>query len=87
MIHGVAGLVVLLVVAWLMSENRRAFSWRLVGSGMALQVLIAVLLLKVDLSRQLFVELNAVVLAFQEATRAGTAFVFGYMGGGPSPLC
>nr|WP_320009743.1 nucleoside transporter C-terminal domain-containing protein [uncultured Desulfobulbus sp.] len=86
MIHGVAGLVVLLVVAWLMSENRRAFSWRLVGSGMALQVLIAVLLLKVDLSRQLFVELNAVVLAFQEATRAGTAFVFGYMGGGPLPF-
>jgi CNT family concentrative nucleoside transporter len=80
------GVIVLLMLAWLLSENRRRLSWRLVVSGLILQVLIALLLLKVPLSRQVFVQLNSLVLAFQEATMAGTSFVFGYLGGGPLPF-
>ncbi|MDD2468143.1 MAG: nucleoside transporter C-terminal domain-containing protein [Desulfobulbus sp.] len=86
MIRGCIGIAVLLSLAWFMSENRRALSWRLVLSGLLLQVLIAVLMLKVPVFRQVFVQLNAVVLAFQEATIAGTSFVFGYVGGGPLPF-
>ncbi len=86
MIRGCLGLAVLLLIAWCLSENRRALSWRLVLSGLLLQVLIAVLMLKVFLFRQVFVMLNGVVLAFQEATAAGTSFVFGYVGGGPLPF-
>src|SRR5665647_18276 len=41
---------------------------------------------KVPLFRQLFLGLNSVVLAFQEATQAGTSFVFGFLGGGPLPF-
>ena len=84
--RGFVGILVLLSLAWLMSENRRSLSWRLVCSGLVLQVLIAMLMLKVPLFRQVFVTLNAVVLAFQEATLAGTSFVFGYVGGGPLPF-
>ncbi len=84
--RGVFGLAVLLGLAWLLSENRRHLSWRLVLSGLVLQVLIAFLMLKAPLFRQVFIKLNAVVLAFQEATAAGTSFVFGYVGGGPLPF-
>ncbi|MGD9948845.1 MAG: NupC/NupG family nucleoside CNT transporter [Desulfobulbus sp.] len=86
MVRGCIGIVVLLLVAWLLSEKRRVLSWRLVLSGLMLQVLIAVLMLKVPFFRQIFVKLNGVVLAFQEATNAGTSFVFGYVGGGPLPF-
>lgn len=86
MARGMMGIVVLLGVAWLFSENRRAVPWRLVVSGLILQVLIALLMLKIPLSRQVFVKLNGLVLAFQEATTAGTSFVFGYLGGGPLPF-
>jgi CNT family concentrative nucleoside transporter len=86
MARGMMGIVVLLGVAWLFSENRRAVPWRLVVSGLILQVLSALLMLKIPLSRQVFVKLNGLVLAFQEATTAGTSFVFGYLGGGPLPF-
>lgn len=86
MIQGVLGIFVLLTVAWLLSENRRLLSWRPILAGLALQVGLALLMFKVPLFRQLFLSLNAVVLAFQEATQAGTTFVFGFLGGGPLPF-
>jgi len=86
MIQGLVGMLVLLAVAWLLSENRRLLPWRLVLAGLTLQVAIALLMLKAPLFRQLFVGLNGVVIAFEEATRAGTSFVFGYLGGGPLPF-
>lgn len=84
--RGMIGMMVLLLVAWLLSEKRRVVAWRLIVAGLLLQGLIAVLMLKLPLFRQVFVGLNNVVLAFQEATIAGTAFVFGYVGGGPLPF-
>lgn len=86
MAQGLAGICVLVGVAWLLSENRRLVSWRIVLAGLALQVVIALAMLKVPLCRHLFLSLNGVVLAFQEATQAGTSFVFGYLGGGPLPF-
>ena len=84
--RGMIGIVVLMAVAWLLSENRRVVAWRLIGSGLALQVLIALLMLKAPGVRHAFLALNSLVLAFQEATTAGTSFVFGYLGGGPLPF-
>ncbi|SJZ79810.1 concentrative nucleoside transporter, CNT family [Trichlorobacter thiogenes] len=86
MLHGIFGITVLLCVAWLLSENRRMLHWRLILAGLALQLLIALLMLKAAPFRQLFMGLNTVVAAFEEATKAGTSFVFGYLGGGPLPF-
>jgi len=86
MFRGCLGIAVLLFIAWMLSENRRVLSWRLVLSGLLMQLLVAVLMLKAPLFRQVFVALNGVVLAFQEATTAGTSFVFGYVGGGTLPF-
>jgi concentrative nucleoside transporter, CNT family len=80
------GIVVILTLAWLFSENRRAFPWRVVVVGVALQAAIAVLLLKVPLARDALFGLNGVVTVLTDATRAGTGFVYGFMGGGPSPF-
>lgn len=84
--RGLIGIAVLLLAAWLMSEKRRVVAWRLIVAGLLLQGGIALLMLKSPLFRQIFVQLNEVVLALQEATTAGTAFVFGYVGGGPLPF-
>ncbi len=86
MLHGVLGIALLLAVAWLLSENRRAFPWRTALAGFALQATIAVLMLKAPLFRDIFLGLNSVVTSFQDATQAGTSFVFGYLGGGPLPF-
>ncbi len=80
------GMAVIIAAGWLLSEDRRAFSLRLVASALALQAAIAILLLKLPLARQALLGLNSLVTALAEATRAGTGFVFGYVGGGPAPF-
>lgn len=80
------GLVALLAIAWLMSESRRAVPWRIVVSGIILQLLLAALLLKAPPVKHFFLALNELLLALERATQAGTAFVFGYLGGAPLPF-
>lgn len=84
--HGALGLSTLLGFAWLLSEQRAAVSPRLVGVGVAVQLAIAILLLKWPPAQGLFLGLNRAVMALQEATAAGTGFVFGYLGGGDPPF-
>jgi CNT family concentrative nucleoside transporter len=79
------GLIALLAIAWLMSENRRAVPWRIVVSGVILQLLLVALLLKAPPVRHFFLALNELLLTLERATQAGTAFVFGYLGGAPLP--
>ncbi|MDT3687152.1 MAG: nucleoside transporter C-terminal domain-containing protein [Pseudorhodoplanes sp.] len=85
-LQSLAGVAVLLAVGWLISENRFAVSWRRVGVSLALTVLLAVLLLKVPPARAAFAAANGAVDAIAAATRAGTSFVFGYLGGAPLPF-
>ena len=80
------GLIALVAFAWIVSENRRGFSWRVVVAGLAVQFALALLLLKLPGSHMVFVWLNDGVLALQRATEAGTSLVFGYLGGGALPF-
>jgi CNT family concentrative nucleoside transporter len=83
--QGIIGLVGLIVIAWLLSEDRRRVRWRVPVVGLVLQLAIATLMLKLPQSRALFAALNDGVVALQAATEAGTGFVFGYLGGGQLP--
>ncbi len=80
------GVFAIIAFAWLVSEDRRAVSWRQAGIGLAITVVLAVLLLKVPQVRLAFVWIEYAVEAIAAATRAGTSFVFGYVGGGPLPF-
>ncbi|MBN2809920.1 MAG: nucleoside:proton symporter [Deltaproteobacteria bacterium] len=80
------GIVVLIVIAWAFSENRRKFQWRIVAGALALQLIIAFILLKSPRAQALFQGLNAVTDCVQRATQAGTSMVFGFAGGGAAPF-
>jgi CNT family concentrative nucleoside transporter len=80
------GLCAFFAVAWLLSENRRRVSLRLVATGIFLTLATALVLVKIPISREGFILLNRLVLALQQATLAGSSFVFGYLGGGPLPF-
>jgi len=80
------GIIVIIAAAWAMSEDRRAFRWRMAAGTLVLQAAIALLLLKVPVARDALYGLNGVVTALTAATQAGTSFIFGYMGGGPAPF-
>ncbi len=84
--QGILGVCVLLGLAWALSEDRRAVGIRTVAAGLAVQAALAFVLLKTPAIREAFLALNDVVHALQEATRAGTTFAFGYVGGGALPF-
>jgi CNT family concentrative nucleoside transporter len=85
-IHPLAGIAGLLVLAWLLSEKRRAVPWRAVGVGLALQLALAVVFLRIEAVKNAFLKLNDALLVLERATQSGTSFVFGYLGGGPPPF-
>jgi CNT family concentrative nucleoside transporter len=80
-----AGLVTMLGLAWMLSERRSSVSWRLVASGLLLAIALAALLLKVPALGAALSSLNAALDVLERALLAGTAFVFGYAGGGAPP--
>jgi len=79
------GVAVILGLAWLLSERRKDVAWPAIAKGVALQFVIALLLTKVPVIQRFLEALNGMVNALMAATRAGTSFVFGYVGGGDVP--
>ena len=82
----VVGYAALIAIAWILSARRAAIPWRTVIGGVGLQVVLAVLIHKVPLAQSVILALNRAMLALEEATRAGTTLVFGYLGGAPVPF-
>ena len=76
----------MLVLAWLASENRRVVAWRTVFAGILLQIVFAAALLKLAVFKPFFLALNGALAALEQATAAGTSFVFGYIGGAALPF-
>ena len=85
-LQSLLGLAVLTGVAWALSERRSAVSWKVAAIGLSAQLIMALALLKIELFQAAFGVLNTGVMAITDATRAGTTFVFGYLGGGDVPF-
>lgn len=85
-VQSVLGIVVFVLIAWLASENRRKVAARMILVSVGLQIGLAAVLLKLSPLRGVFLGLNKVVEALYESTTAGTAFVFGYLGGDAIPF-
>lgn len=74
------GLAMIVAIAWGFSENRRVFPWKIILGAVVLQFAFALLLFGVPPVRDVLFAANNVVDALENATRAGTSFVFGYVG-------
>ncbi len=89
-LQGLLGLIAIPLIAWLLSESRKYIVYkgliRILAVGMILQFLIALLLTKLPVAETLFLSLNDLVLALEQATLKGTQFVFGFLGGGDTPF-
>ena len=80
------GVIAIIGLAFATSENRGAVNWPQAGIGLGVTVALALVMLKVPKAEVAFAAINDGVNAIATATRAGTAFVFGYVGGGPLPF-
>ena len=80
------GVFALLGIAWIISEDRRAVAWMQAAVALLVTFVTAVVLLKVPAVARAFGAINNAVDAISAASKAGTAFVFGYLGGGQLPF-
>ncbi|MDB5621162.1 nucleoside transporter C-terminal domain-containing protein [Tardiphaga sp.] len=80
------GVLALLALAWALGENRRRVSWRQAAIGLIVTFATAIALLKIPAVARGFSVINDVVNVISAASRAGTSFVFGYLGGGALPF-
>ncbi len=85
-LQGILGILVFLGIAWLVSERRKKVRYTTILTGVLVQFGIAATLLYIPIFKRFFLLLNNVVLSLEAATRAGTSFVFGYIGGGTPPF-
>jgi len=79
------GIFALLAIAWIVSEDRRGVAWTQAAIALLVTFVTAVVLLKVPGATRAFAAINDAVDAIAAASRAGTSFVFGYLGGGQLP--
>jgi len=80
------GFLVFLLFAWLFSEDRVRIPWRTLLAGITLQLVLAATLLWLPPFKLVFMGLNDLLLALEQATLDGTSFVFGYLGGDELPF-
>jgi CNT family concentrative nucleoside transporter len=86
-LRGVAGIALLIGLAWAISENRRAHpGWRWILGALAMQGLLAVLIVRVPAVWEAVGLVNQAVSAIEQATLKGSAYMFGYLGGAELPF-
>lgn len=76
-LRGIIGIGIIVVIAWLCSANRKRIDWRLVITGLFLQLIIAVLVLKVPVVRDGFETIGSAFVRFLSFGLDGAAFLFG----------
>ncbi len=76
-IRGILGIVSILAITYLFSVKRKAVSWKMVGIGVGVQILIAASILHLNVVRVLFEFVGQLFTKTLDFTRAGSDFLFG----------
>lgn len=74
---GVFGIIIILGLAFLWSNNRKAINYRLVITGLALQIALAVFILKVPIGQEIFFWIGKAINKLLDFSKEGAFFVFG----------
>jgi concentrative nucleoside transporter, CNT family len=74
---GVIGIIVILGLAFLWSNNRKKINYRLVITGLILQITLAIFILKVPVGQDIFYWLGKAINKLLDFSKEGGLFVFG----------
>ena len=80
LLRGALGMLVLLFIAYLFSNNRKQIAWKTVGLGLLIQVIIAIGVLKISFVKSIFETMGNFFIKVLEYTGAGTKMLLGEFG-------
>ncbi len=85
--RGGLGIAVLLLIAWALSEDRKGRpSWQWIAGALAMQGVLALVIVRVPFIWDVMRAANDGVRTIEQATLAGSSYMFGYLGGAPVPF-
>ncbi|MFN9251548.1 MAG: NupC/NupG family nucleoside CNT transporter [Brevundimonas sp.] len=84
-LQSLLGIVVVILLCWIVSENRRVFPWRLAIGAVAVQAGLVLALFAIPGSQGVLAAITGAVDGLAAATRVGAPYVFGYLAGGAQP--
>lgn len=76
-LRGITGIIVLVSIAFVFSKNKRAIDWKLVGTGIMLQLIFGFLVIKVPAAQAVFGTISRGFVIFLDFSKAGAQFIFG----------
>ena len=76
-LRGLAGLLVIVGLAYMLSGNRKSIDWRLVAAGILLQIIIGVIIAKVEFAQQAFSFISDKFVVFLSFAQKGAEFLYG----------
>lgn len=76
---GLIGVAVILGIAYLLSNNRKAIDYKLIGSGLLIQLFLAIFILKTPIGQGLFQKVGFLVEKVLKYAMVGGDFVFGFL--------
>ncbi len=76
-LFGILGIILIFIICFLMSNNKKAINYKTVGMGFLLQVGLAIFIFKVPLGRALFMNVGMFIQKILDFAKEGGAFVFG----------
>jgi len=74
--RGLLGIIALVFISFLFSSNKKAINWKVVGIGLAFQLLIAIGVLKIEFIKMIFEFIGGLFVEILEFTKAGSKFLF-----------
>jgi len=80
------GIFVFVGLAWILSAERRNVNWRVIGWGIALQLVVALFIFVVPAGTKVFLVVNDAAVKVIESAGAGARFVFGRLALGPGQV-
>jgi concentrative nucleoside transporter, CNT family len=75
--RGILGMIVLIVIGYIFSNNRKAINWKTVGIGLGAQLILALGVLKVPIVKAIFEFIGKIFVAILDFTKTGSQFLLG----------
>ncbi|WP_066223855.1 NupC/NupG family nucleoside CNT transporter [Formosa haliotis] len=79
LLRGLLGMLVLLLICYLLSHNRKAINWKTIGAGLSAQIILAFGVLKIEFVQDTFEFVGKIFVKILEFTQAGSQFLLGGM--------
>lgn len=74
---GIIGIVVIFLICYALSNNRKAINYKTIATGFVLQILLAVFIFKIPLGQKIFMLISALIRKILDFAYEGGSFVFG----------